>query len=293
MHLTWLTTSRPRPPKALNRRPAFTLIELLVVIAIIAVLLSLILPAVQRVREGANRTKCANNFKQIGLGVLDYVSIWNKYPPAYYNPLDPQGVYSGGTGWSRFILPNLDQSGLAGTRDPFKPLLAPIGGLVQPTSDTETPLPIFRCPSDNGPDINGRRGGFALSNFRAVCGSNAQCDINECDPGGVMHRNSDTRPEGIANGSSNVVIIGECGFDSIHWAAIWPGMPGTDWNGGVWLSAVEWHIDSVYSVLNGEAAEAFSSNHLHNVGFVFADGHVEYISDSADADVVALKAVRR
>jgi prepilin-type N-terminal cleavage/methylation domain-containing protein len=123
-----------------TRRRAFTLIELLVVIAIIAVLIGLLLPAVQKVREAANRIKCANNLKQIGLAVHNHENTLTKFPPAGVYPLAPPLTGDSYSVHAR-ILPYIEQTNL------YQLVDLSASATSQPAV-TGQRIAIYMCPSE-------------------------------------------------------------------------------------------------------------------------------------------------
>ncbi len=198
----------------LTARRAFTLIELLVVLAIIAVILGLLLPAVQKVRAAAARLTCQNHLKQIGLAAHNYHDANQVFPPAVELP--PAGRPAGSL--FVYLLPYLEQEALFRQWD----LLTPSNNqLTGPTARAATVLKVLLCPSDrilrNPLDLGGGRFG-ALTSYggnggsRTFAPSNATADgiFHAVGPGSLPRPNQiPVAMLAITDGTSQTLLFGE------------------------------------------------------------------------------------
>jgi prepilin-type N-terminal cleavage/methylation domain-containing protein len=283
-----------------TQRSGFTLIELLVVIAIIAVLIGLLLPAVQKVREAAARIKCANNLKQIGLGLHNYENTNGRFPPGYIDarPLAQAGP---GWGWPAFLLPFVEQAALHTQIDPDRTIFGGGSDTTVPNPQTLTALAVFRCPTDPGPPTNANYDGHATASYRGVGWSRPQTALgpkglmitNIDNPNGVLYRNSRTRVADVTDGLSGTIFVAEVCLDERRdkWGGIWAGANRKD-QYGLWVSGVYWAIDEGPFRLNGSDKWGFCSPHPAGVGVVLGDGSVRFIRDSADPRIPADMASR-
>ncbi|MCH2182712.1 MAG: DUF1559 domain-containing protein [Mariniblastus sp.] len=235
-------------------RKGFTLVELLVVIAIIGILIGMLLPAVQQVREAARRTQCANNIKNITLAIHNYIGDDTKgwLPPGARNDyVDAAGATDEASwktcwSWGTFILPKLEQQNLYDVLAPRDRSPQQFKNADNPafTAAMQTQLPVFLCPSDNAPTpfndrrvINGTQP--AISNYvgsnsharpmwRTANGVDGDSNLNAGEKftgafGGVTRlpngtvRHAPRRFEAnIINqdGSSNTMLISERTYDN-------------------------------------------------------------------------------
>jgi len=198
------------------RRSAFTLIELLVVIAIIAVLIGLLLPAVQKVREAAARAKCQNNLKQIGIALHTYHDSNNKFPPGCTADAPLTGTGSWGSSWKVFILDGIEQgnikagwqfSGTSGYQNTNN--ISRVNNLT---------IPVYRCPSSPLPEMSpySNTSGYLemFSSYTGISGASNDSAASSggsgiCSGGGILFPNSQVRMTDISDGTSNTLLVGE------------------------------------------------------------------------------------
>jgi prepilin-type N-terminal cleavage/methylation domain-containing protein/prepilin-type processing-associated H-X9-DG protein len=289
---------------ALRGRSAFTLIELLVVIAIIAILIGLLLPAVQKVREAANRMKCSNNLKQMVLAAHNHHDAYGFFPAGRFgcdgsgtpcNGMSATSIYRGGASGFVAFLPYIEQDNV------FRALGTTEADVPWPTTDNATWRPFNRisletrpntyiCPSDTaqpfvtnsggGGSINAATGSYAL-----VSGTNGPSQgisfAVKFDNNGLFVYFHKRRMADIIDGTSNTIAIGE----------VYDGHLGN--NPNIWsvgsrhahaLRTTENPINTppgtgiLYTTLNG----AFMSRHTNGANFALGDGSVRFLQQNMD-----------
>lgn len=261
-----------------SRRLGFTLIELLVVIAIIAILMALLLPAVQQAREAARRTVCKSRLKQIGIAIHNYYESHGTFPPGWIAAQRRATTeHNNYFGWSAMLLPFLDQSNLYQQLD-FNVALDE-GSNAQLVS---TALPVFRCPSDTfGETYVSETSGVevGVSNFPGL-GGQILCALQDT---GVFGQNSSTRMRDITDGTSTTFLVGERIADQpiADRIPVWVGVYDTQEQGRNIEVVLGWTQIPLNRDLLSE--HGFSSRHPAGAHFLFCDGRVRFVNSSIDA----------
>lgn len=308
------------------RKPrGFTLVELLVVIAIIGILIGMLLPAVQQVREAARRSACSNNLKQMCLGAHNFESARGGFPAGYYDyyesalagdlagPAASAWNLDSDFGWAAMLLPFVELNaefesldvGVSQLHVIITACTGPAGGagvtdypaayqdFVKATS---TAPAVFQCPS--GLDAcmitsfagYNRSTGIARTNYVGCMGNTRNGSALEFDDGGVFGHKKERKISAIYDGTSNTIMIGERGsHESDRDVATWLGPDKSVGNG----SNSKKVVGTTRYVLNPLVTDlsanvfSFSSEHAGGANFGFADGSIHFINETVEYNFVS------
>jgi prepilin-type N-terminal cleavage/methylation domain-containing protein/prepilin-type processing-associated H-X9-DG protein len=285
------------------RRRGFTLIELLVVIAIIAILIGLLLPAVQKIREAAARMQCSNNLHQIGLGLHNYHSSYGKFPAgADINPATQCGADCRGNSMWAVLLPYIEQDNIAkqynyavGWNSPPNTTLG-LGNLA---------IVVYTCPSDGKwAQYPNRRNYYGVVGGKTLSSHGWRGDVYF---DGIFTINMAKALTQISDGTSNTLAVGESNHPS-KWglgpgygnkdvggipgwlygsACLQPGCQLTAQSYGRDLRDTKYPINSSILPMSDDSDNdaPFGSSHSGGANFLFADGHVTFLNQSIPMDV--------
>lgn len=294
--------------RAVVKRIGFTLVELLVVIAIIGILIGMLLPAVQTVREAARRTSCANNIRQIGLSLHNYDAAHSEFPPGWKSAT--------GWGWMAHALPFIDQGNVfaeidfrAGLLDAInrQTIRTKIDGQFCPSSNNDSKVHSFNLLV-NEPAVSVGRTHYVGCIGSTVpvdqMGDGQTCpslDLMDVEGfvDGMFYKNSRTSFRDVLDGSSHTIMAGERSaelFDS-QWPGILDGSTHAGWRVVGWtgeppnnpqriepLVVVDEEGNEQELEIHFHGFAQFNSMHLGGVSmFSFVDGSVHSISDQVDA----------
>jgi len=289
----------------------FTLVEILVVVATIGILVALMLPAIQQARESARKSQCANNLKQIGLGMHAYLGTHKAFPPGYESKVRPDHDDGGpGWAWGAMIMPFIEEASLQEQIN-FSDFTVSLRSDAT-ASVRLTTLPLFACPSDEmfEPiiDIPSKSSTIILckmaaANYVGSAGTiRPTCKYCRDVFDGVFGRNRAIKPKELLDGLSKTLAVGE---RASHWSrpAIWGVLPNSkildNQQPGLYAAGPAYVLGTTFHEgfnietskemghgTEGTFAESFGSRHPGGAFFMFCDAGVRFVWDDADPAIM-------